>query len=156
MSSALIYRTLVPEAPLYRRTEGDESRGSVFTMRARTAGFLRDRPVTPGLQKPTLVSSFEGSIDRILFSFPSWAADDPALVQAYRSVIGALRRGTKFVVVHHESVKERIAAWFSDAGHQTTDVLFVALPDYVSLTDWAEDAYVAVTDGTDGSAYLME
>ena len=156
MSSALIYRTLVPDAPLYRRTEGDESRGSLFTMRARTAGLLRGTKVTPGLQKPTLVSSFEGSIDRILFSFPSWAAGDPALVQAYRSVINSLRRGTRFVVVHHESAKKQIAPWFSSAGHRDGDVLFVAIPDYVSLTDWAEDAYVSVKDGTDGSAYLME
>jgi hypothetical protein len=101
MSSALIYRTLVPDAPLYRRTEGDEFRGPAFTRRARTAGALRRARVTPGLQKPTLVSSFEGSIDRILFSFPSWAAEDPALAQAYRSVIDSLRRGTQFVVVHH-------------------------------------------------------
>ena len=30
------------------------------------------------------------------------------------------------------------------------------MPDYVSLTDWAEDAYVSLKDAADGSGYLME
>jgi len=30
------------------------------------------------------------------------------------------------------------------------------MPEYVSFTDWAEDGYVALTDASDGSAYLLE
>ena len=58
--------------------------------------------------------------------------------------------------MHHESIKQAIEPWFVTAGHAPEDVLFVSLPDYVSLTDWAEDAYVSLADAMDGSAYLME
>lgn len=156
MSNNLIYRTLVPDAPLHRRTEGDEFRGSLFTLRAKSNSFLLEKAIVPGLQEPTLVSSFRGSIDRILFCFPNWAPEDPDLVQAYKSVISSLRIGTNFVVVHHESIKQSIEPWFTAVGHKPDNILFVGIPDYVSLTDWAEDAYVSLKDAADGSGYLME
>jgi len=156
MPNNLTYKILVPDAPLHKRTEGDDFRSSLFALRARTNNFFLKKAVIPGLQEPALVSSYNGSIDRILFSFPNWASDDPDLVKAYRSVIDALRVGTKFIVVHHESVKQKVESWFSSAGHKADDVVFVGLPDYISLTDWAEDAYVSLKDAVDGSGYLME
>jgi hypothetical protein len=156
MSSHVIYRTLVPNAPLHRRTEGDELRGPLFASRARANLLLTERAAVPALQEPSLVSTFSGSIDRILFCFPSWGVDDPELSSAYRSVIGALRVGTKFIAVHHDSTGSRVAEWFTSAGHAENDVLLVGVPDYVSLTDWAEDAYVAVEDAVDHSRHLVE
>lgn len=156
MSNSLIYRTLVPDAPLYRRTEGDDFRDTLFALRTKSNAFILEKAVVPGLQNPKLVSSYSGSIDRILFCFPSWATQDPDFVQAYRSVIDSLRIGTKFVVVHHESIKAVLETWFAAPGHNSADVLYVGLPDYVSLTDWAEDAYVALGDAADGTSYLME
>ncbi len=156
MSNSLIYRTLVPNAPLYRRTEGDEFRDTLFALRTKSNGFLLEKAVIAGLQEPTLVSSFSGSIDRILFCFPNWSTQDPDYIQAYRSVIDSLRVGTKFVVVHHESIKPTLETWFATPGHLPDDVIYVTLPDYVSLTDWAEDAYVALRDAADGASYLME
>jgi hypothetical protein len=155
MTSDLVYRTLVPDAPLHRRTDAD-IRDERFATRRRSDRMLRDRPMLPGLQQPQLVSSYRGSIDRILFSFPDWAVSDPELAAAYRSVIGALRPGTRFVVVHHRSVASDVQGWFAAAGHETDNLLLVGMPDYVSLTDWAEDAYVALSDGADGTSYLME
>jgi hypothetical protein len=156
MSKNLIYRTLVPDAPLHRRTEGDEFRDELFFQRRKSNRILLEKAIIPGLQEPTLVSSFKGSIDRVLFCLPGWAPDDPDLAPAYRSVISALRVGTRFVVVHHDSIRSKIEAWFTSAGHKPEDVLFVSLPDYVSLTDWAEDAYVSLKDAVDDSGYLME
>jgi len=156
MSNGHIYRALVPNAPLYRRTEGDEFRGETFALRAASNSFLIDNATVPGLQEPELISSFDGSIDKILFCFPSWSVEDNDFVQAYTSVIGALRVGTRFVVVHHESIRAKVESWFRNAGHKPEDVLYVGLPDYVSLTDWAEDAYVALRDAVDGSTYLTE
>lgn len=156
MPNNLIYHALVPDAPLHRRTEGDEFRYSLFTLRSKSNSFLLEKAIIPGLQEPTLVSSFNGSIDRILFCFPSWAPKDPDLAQAYQSVISSLRIGTDFVVVHHESIKQSIEPWFATVGHKPENVLFVSMPDYVSLTDWAEDAYVSLKDSADGSGYLME
>ena len=114
------------------------------------------REFAPGLKSPSLVSSFDGSIDRILFCFPSWAASDPELVGGYTSVIRALRVGTKFIVVHNASVRKVVKRWFAEAGHPSSNVELVPLPDFVAVTDWAEDAYVSLKDAADGTGYLME
>lgn len=156
MQMSHIYRALVPDAPLHRRTEGDRIKDSTFSKRLNSNRSLIDKTIIPGLQEPTLISSFSGSIDQILFCFPNWASGDKKLSPAYQSVIRSLRVGTKFVVVHHESIKSNITPWFTSSGHKIEDVLFISLPDYVSLTDWAEDAYVALQDIVDGSRYLME
>lgn len=95
-------------------------------------------------------------IDRILFCFPSWADSEPGLVEGYSSLINALRVGTRFIVVHNESVRPVVEAWFEKAGHPPEKVELVPLPDYVAVTDWAEDAYVSLNDGVDGASYLME
>lgn len=149
MAGRSLYRVLVPEAPRHRRTEGDEPRG--HGPRA-AAG----QQVVPGLQSPSLVSSFEGSIDRILFCFPTWAAADPSLVAAYASVLDALRVGTRFIAVHNASTRTVVEGWFAEAGHPLENVQLVPLPDYILLTDWAEDAYVSLEDADEGVAYLME
>lgn len=156
MSSNHVYRFLVPDAPMHRRTEGDDLSGSIFSSRQRSNRSLIQDARIPGLQEPSLVSSFSGSIDRILFCFPNWASDNKDLSPAYQSVIRALRPGTRFVVVHHESIRSKVEPWFTASGHKPDDVTFVSLPDYVNLTDWAEDAYVALKDLADGSSYLME
>ncbi|MGI8517103.1 MAG: hypothetical protein ACR2ME_01990 [Acidimicrobiia bacterium] len=74
----------------------------------------------------------------------------------YKSIIEALRPETRFIVVHNESVRPDIESWFTEAGHNSTHVTYVSVAEYVRLTDWAEDAYAALTDTTDGSHYLME
>jgi hypothetical protein len=146
-----LFRILVPDAPLHRRTESDAP--VARTSGARVAAVRR---VVPGLQSPTLVSSYEGTIERILFCFPAAMVGDPALVAGYTSVIEALRAGTRFVVAHNESARPVVEQWFDRAGHDAGAVEWVPLPDHVSLTDWAEDGYVSLKDGEDGLGYLME
>ena len=150
MSRESLYRALVPDAPLHLHTEVDVERPELGTRGAVVREF------SPGLESPSLVSSFAGSIDRILFCFPSWAASEPELVGGYTSVIEALRVGTRFVVVHNASVGKVVERWFTDAGHPSENVELVPLPDFVAVTDWAEDAYVSLKDAADGSGYLME
>ena len=151
MSRGPLYRALVPDAPSHLRTEVD---APLTPGLGRRAAAMKE--FAPGLESPSLVSSLDGSIDRILFCFPSWAASDPELVGGYTSVIQALRSGTKFIVVHNASVGDAVQRWFSDAGHPPANVVLVPLPDFVAVTDWAEDAYVSLEDAADGSGYLME
>ncbi|TFV85961.1 hypothetical protein [Blastococcus sp. CT_GayMR16] len=152
MVSESLYRQLVPEAPLYRRTDrdpvSDESRARYESLRSAA-------PPTPGLTDPRLHSTWQGQIAQILFAFPAWAVEDQESATAYRSVIGALRAGTEFVVVHAAGARAAVEEWFDSAGHADT-VTYVPLPDYVSFTDWAEDAYVALADAIDDTRYLME
>jgi hypothetical protein len=152
MVSESLYRRLVPDAPLHRRTDRDPVSDSALERfeSLRTA----TRP-TPGLKEPRLTSTWQGRIERILFAVPAFSVDDRESATAYRSVISALRPGTEFVVVHPNSRRDDVETWFRAAGHSDT-VTYVPLPDYVSFTDWAEDAYVALTDASDDSPYLME
>lgn len=152
MVSERLYRRLVPDAPLHRRTDRDPVGESALE---RFESIRSATPPTPGLDRPRLTSTFSGRIERILFVFPAYAVDDPESAAAFRSLIAALRPGTEFVVVHAAARRDDVAEWFRAAGHADA-VTFVPLPGYVSFTDWAEDAYVALTDASDGSAYLVE
>ncbi len=151
-----LYNLLVPDAPPHRRTERDVPSSPEAGLRARAAGFLREAAVQPGLQTPSLVSSFQGAIRAILFAFPTGGVLDPVSVAAYRSVLAALRPGTRFAAVHNVRDRAAVEEWFAAAGHTAESVTYVPLPDYVTFTDWAEDGYVALHDLADGSAYLME
>jgi hypothetical protein len=151
MIDSVLYRTLVPDAPLHRRTEADP--GTARGRERRTAVLGATAP-TPGLDKPRLNSSWQGRIEQLLLCLPAWGTGDPVTAAGYRSVISAMRPGTEFVVVHATQQRATVEAWFRQAGH--AEVTYVPLPEYVSFTDWAEDAYVALTDASDGSAYLME
>jgi hypothetical protein len=152
MVSESLYRDLVPDAPLHRRTDRDPVSDASLE---RWDSVRAAAPAVPGLADPRLNSSWQGRIEQILFAFPSWAVEDPESATAYRSVITALRRGTRFVVVHHASTRPAVEKWFRSAGHIDT-VTYVPLPEYVGFTDWAEDGYVGLTDASDGSVYLME
>src|SRR4051812_12729179 len=152
MGSDSLYRQLVPGAPPHRRTDRDPVSD---VSRVRYEALRAAVPPTPGLTDPRLHSTWQGRIEQILFAFPAWAVEDADTVTAYRSVIGALRPGTGFVVVHSASVRDTVEEWFRSAGH-TDSVVYVPLPDYVSFTDWAEDGYVALADAADDTRYLME
>lgn len=56
MSNAFIYQQLVPNAPPYRRTEGDAFREVLFSTRTINNGFFLGKTIVPGLQEPTLIS----------------------------------------------------------------------------------------------------
>lgn len=155
MSYTQLYKILVPNAPLHRRTEKDPKPSPEIGARMRAESLIR-KLALPGLQQPRLVSTYAGVFERILLTLPSYAVNDTELASAYQSLIAALRPGTHFIVLHHAADKMTVEAWFSAANHLPANVTFAALPDYVEFTDWAEDAYVALTDAADSSTYLME
>lgn len=156
MVSSSLYRQLFPDAPPHRRTDGDVYPSPEAELRARLAPRLGRRAPQPGLQKPALISSWQGAIERLLLAFPTYGVTSPELAAGYQSVIAAMRPGTEFVVVHHASRRWDVEEWFDGAGHPDGKITYVALPDYVIFTDWAEDAYVALLDAADDEAYLME
>jgi hypothetical protein len=146
----------VPHIPLNRRIDTDTDRGGRFLSRSKVAGFWLNKAVALGLQNPSLVSSQTGRIEKVLFAFPQFGLQDPDSVAAYRSVIGALRPGTEFVVACVQASKAQVRTWFTAAGHAEENVTVALMPDYARFTDWAEDAYVSLTDLADGAHYLME
>lgn len=151
------FRALFPNAPEHARTDGDQELFPAHNqLRLLASRSVRLTAETPGLNKPSLISSYKGAIDRILFSFPRWAVEKASFVAAYKSVIAALRPGTKFVVVCVETDRSAIEAWFNAANHDAENIEWAHLPNYTSFTDWAEDAYVGVVDTDDDVNYLVE
>jgi hypothetical protein len=146
------YRFLVPGAPHHKRTDSDLF-PAFDSARAATLNVFRARP---GVQRPSLISSWSGTIESLLLSFPSYGVHAAELAAGYRSVINAMRVGTRFVVVHHESDRQVVEGWFS--GHPAANVSYVPMPDYVDFTDWAEDGYLALVDADDETSltYLLE
>ena len=152
-----LYRQLVPQATKYKRTEADpEVLDSLFTARTAAARRLRLEATRPGLSRPKLISTYAGEIRRLLFSFPEWSVQTSDFVAAYKSLIGALRPGTQFVVAHNPSDKTAIESWFTSSGHAADAIVWVQMPGFARFTDWAEDAYVGLVDEDDGGSYLME
>lgn len=154
MIRADLYKQLVPDAPPFRRYQGDIPVAGPWKTRVFNNAFLE--VATPKLDRPQLVSTCQGSIEKILFAFPDWAASDAMYAAAYKSLIEALRRGTKFVVVHQSSSRPLIESWFTTVGHAAAEIEFVELPNYVAFSDWAEDAYVSVIDTDTNDHYLLE
>lgn len=153
------YYCLRPDAPREMRIFGDEVSGiiknnSVFPRELLEFGVENFSGVQPGLQTPSLVSSFEGSIDRILFCFP--VGRTPAQIAVYKSLIRALGPTTKLIVSYNESMRVEIESWLNAINHPLNNVEWAPIPDYVGLSHWAEDAYVALKDANDGQSYLME
>ena len=95
----------MPDVPLHKRTERDAFPDAAAELRVRSTSLLRRKAA--GLVSPSLTSSYAGSIDSILFAFPRYATG-AALGAGYKSVIAALRHGTKFVVVHAASLRPEI------------------------------------------------
>lgn len=58
MASSSLYCQLVPDAPLYRRTDHDIYASPESERRAKLASRLARPVAQPGLQKPALVSSW--------------------------------------------------------------------------------------------------
>ena len=153
MPSSHLLRILLPEMPLHKRTEKDVFPDPATALRAKAIGVARPRAI--GIASPRLTSSYDGSIDKILFAFPRYALN-AALAAGYKSVIAALRPVTRFVVVHAKSLRPEIDGWFTAGGHPIGNVTFVELPDYVNFTDWAEDGYVSLSDAASGTNFLLE
>lgn len=158
MRDPYIYPLLVDNPPLHPRTERDPV--PPFSLNPyhpfNTPVLHAEADPTPGVDQPSLVSSCHGQIEQLLFSFPEYAITNPESVAAYKSLIAALRNGTRFVVAHKEASKGEIETWFTDAGHDPNNIIWAEMASFVGFTDWAEDAYVVITDESDGKRYLAE
>ncbi|MGQ0575662.1 MAG: hypothetical protein ACT4RN_15885 [Pseudonocardia sp.] len=157
MATPAFYHRLVPDAPRHMRTERDPV-SDLVAVRAHAAKRLAfpERSVRPGIDAPTLVSSYAGSIDRLLLCLPADLLDDRRAAVGYRSLIGAMRPGTRFVVVCARGTEDTVAAMFATAGHRAENVELATMPAFLAFTDWAEDAYVAITDRGEPGTILVE
>lgn len=144
-----LYRIHFPDAPVSLRTERGISRAIEAPV-----DFAAAAPAaTPGVQKPSLISSYAGSIDEILFMWPDFVFG-PDLREGYRSLLAALPFGTRFIVAHDVRFEAETRHLLSLTGH-IANARLVPISD-VSFSDWAEDAFVGLVDTHDSTRYLCE
>lgn len=149
-----IIKELFPNQPKYLHT--DRVRPGVHpVLKALSSEEIALTGAAPG-QKRTLVSSYKGEIKRLLMTFPSYVSRDGQDSVALRSLIEALPKTTKFIIVHHESRLEPYRTWFLVAGHDEANIDFVPVNNSENFRDWAEDPYVSALVIDDDSQLLVE
>jgi hypothetical protein len=118
--------------------------------------FLQDF-ISTAPKQPRIVSSAEGSIDRILFTIPDYAigGDTNPLWKVYQDLIKKLPTYTQFTFITHESSKESLLGWLREQGLEKR-ALVHTMADHLRFTVWAEDAFVVVNDNDSGRTFLVE
>jgi hypothetical protein len=137
--------------PRYKRDKGVTVNS--FRSRATTFDLLRD--IDPVLANPRLVSSSFGSIDRVLFSTPSYVFEYPSYLMVYEDLLEKLPSATKFIFLVHENVRlilDDLLDRLDMAGRAT----ILEAPDFMDFTVWAEDGYAVTQDNGAGSSYFVE
>jgi len=140
------------------------------------AHFAKD--FIPRLERPQLISSVHGQIDRVLFTLPHWVfleefEEEPlwwpatyATAEAFRTLLKRLPPKTRFLVLIEDEVKfgepkividskARLSKWLDTLNLNNRTEIVVA-PSSVQFTIWAEDAYAVSRDTIDGEHYFVE
>ena len=118
--------------------------------------FLQDF-ITPKPKQPRIVSSAEGSLDRILFTIPDYAigGDDNPLWKVYKDLFAKLPSYTQFLVVTHKGTEEKLQQCAHEMGIDKR-MRIVPMADHLRFTVWGEDAFVVVDDHDSGRTFLVE
>jgi hypothetical protein len=118
------------------------------------------------LESPKLVSSINGSIDRLLLTIPWWVfeanrypepdrKDIEKYAAVFRSILTTLPETTAFVVLTHSSSVAKFEQWV-DEFSMSDRVEVVPAPDDMRFTVWAADAYTICVDEADSVQYFVE
>lgn len=131
-------RHYAPIPALARRSSGDVS---VAAQRARLeAGAILADLLPPRPQRPRLVGSAGGAIERLMLTIPEYAVAAEPLAAAYRDLLAKLAPGIRCLALVHEPVAATVAGW-------RDGIEVVPAPAHLNFSVWAEDGYAAVRDG---------
>ncbi len=117
------------------------------------------------LERPSLVSSVHGAIERILFTIPGWVFTPDAspssatlvrkYADAFRRLLATMPDATRVVLFTHRSAVRAATAWLREFD-LTARSEIVAAPNSMDFTVWAEDAYCICRDAADAETYFVE
>jgi hypothetical protein len=113
--------------------------------RARRGPFTEELG-DPRPQRPRLVSSAEGGLDRVLLTIPAYAVGSPPLAERYRELLDVLPKTATLVILTHDPVRAEVEGWVREAGRAQTDEV-ISVPSHLHFSVWAEDGYAVVSDG---------
>jgi hypothetical protein len=155
----MIQRHYAKVAGLVPRTSSDIS-PEAMEGRFYALDFLRNAR-DPLPDHPRLISSAHGDIQELLLTIPAYTVVRPAkglpnpLAQVYRDLLSKLPKGSRLIVLTHESVQVKISRWLKTA-KLIKNAIIISVPDHLNFSIWAEDGYVVVEDQESGSRYLLE
>ena len=134
-----------------KRTDADFS---LMDLRRKSLDHLFKLDLAPPRpEKPSLVSSCVGRIERILLTIPDYAAR--SMAAAYKSLLTQLPPYTYLVVATHEKALPIVEKWLADAKLTDRAEVFV-IGDHLHFSVWAEDGYVVSKDQATGKTYFVE
>lgn len=143
-----------------------DSTATEEALRARGAYLDLIEPELIGkLERPSLISSMVGDIERVLLTIPGWiffedeakANEENAYIRRHADAFRALLRDLpgRFVVLTNEAALERLAQWLAELGASDRTEI-VSAPDTMRFTVWAEDAYTVCRDTQDQETFFVE
>lgn len=135
-----------------------------FKARARLFSLIEPLRIQR-LDRPSLISSLHGQLERILFTIPYWVffpdsfpGEEPIIRKyqnAFRSIIEALPP-TSRVILFTNQVAEDAAKDFMDSVGIANRTELILAPNEMQFTVWAEDAYCICSDLVDNETYFVE
>jgi hypothetical protein len=134
---------------LVRRDKSDISEG-FREKRSITSLFNDLLPAKP--KEPSLVSSFEGSIQSLLLTMPNYIIN--GLEYAYRDLIQKLPNDVELIVLVHESIEDDVRNILNEIGPKKSTL--IPIPDHINFSVWAEDGYVIAEDKSTNQRYFIE
>ncbi|HET6244363.1 MAG TPA: hypothetical protein VFF35_07575 [Bacteroidia bacterium] len=106
---------------------------------------------------PSLVSSAEGKIKKILFTIPYYIieGDDNPHWAVYSELFQKLPEHTEIIILAQNGCHAFLNAWMLEK-KMGKQVRLIEFPDYINFTIWAEDAYAIVKDAVSNKSYFIE
>lgn len=139
----------IPE--FVRRTESDFT---LDQLRRKSLDHFFKMDLAPARpEKPSLVSSCIGGIDRLLLTIPGYAA--AGMEDAYQSLLTQLPSSTHLVIATHQQARPTVERWLGEAGLAERSEVF-EIGDHLHFSVWAEDGYVVAKDNGTGKTYFVE
>jgi hypothetical protein len=147
-----LYRTYFPDVRGALRTDRDPAAGpGMFGVDVAKPQL---KTATGYVVVPSLISSYQGNIEKLLFMLPSYVFN-AGYDKALGTLLSALPKGVRFIVASHEGTEPQAKNLFEKAGH-VDSIQVVRIKDHVRFTDWSEDAFVGARNVLDGSTQLLE
>tara|TARA_R110000868_G_scaffold340052_1_gene600711 strand:- start:772 stop:1356 length:585 start_codon:yes stop_codon:yes gene_type:complete len=136
------------------RFKSDEvSKELDIKFRANTFELLKE--VGQSIENPSLVSSSNGLISRVLLTAPSYVLKYDAYKDVYEDLLAKLPARTEFIILSHSSTLPDLEKILKRTKTKSRSQI-IEVPDTVRFSVWAEDAYaVTQNNGTD-KPYLVE
>jgi hypothetical protein len=144
------YKKILELVPRTQQDISDRGLAARALAQPFVAEFLPAKP-----EKPVLIPSADGQIERLLLTIPRYAVQESPLASAYNDLLAKMQGDLQTIILTHESVLEIVTQWFNKVG-LGEKATFITAPDHLHFSVWAQDAYVVCHDLQSTHTYFVE